>query len=96
MMNNKSLEIQHQIRQQALQLPETLKDLKKWESEMSKKEAKVKGEISEQQQTADQSQVIKREQTIYDSSKTSNLLSFVTIETASSKQGRRLSKVWGC
>lgn len=57
MMNNKSFEIQNQIRQQALQTHEKLKDLKQWESEMKEKEAKMKEEINEQHTADDQTQV---------------------------------------
>lgn len=40
-MNNKSFEIQNQIRQNALQVNDNIKGLKQWELEMKEKETEM-------------------------------------------------------
>lgn len=54
MMNNKSFEVQNQIRQTAIQTHENINNLKQWEVEMKELELK---KIRELQQTVDQKQV---------------------------------------
>lgn len=54
MMNNKSFEIQNQIRQNAMQAHSSINDLKQWEREMKEKEVKK----LEEHQPSEQHQVI--------------------------------------
>lgn len=55
-MNNKSFEIQNQIRQTALIAHDTMKNLKQWEVEMKEKELEMKKQ-QEQQQLTEQNHV---------------------------------------
>lgn len=55
-MNNKSFEIQNQIRQTAVQTHENIKNLKKWEDEMKEKELETKKQL-ELEQSSSQNQV---------------------------------------
>lgn len=58
MINNKSFEIQNQIRHSVMQQHENIKDLKSWEIEMKDKEARMLKQ-QEEQQSSGQAQVIK-------------------------------------
>jgi hypothetical protein len=54
MMNNKSFEIQNQIRQSAQQAHEQIKNLKNWETEMKDKEVEMKKQLEQQSTEASQ------------------------------------------
>lgn len=56
-MNNKSFEIQNQIRQNALKAHEDIKSLKLWEAEMKEKEMELKKHHEQQQESCDESLV---------------------------------------
>jgi hypothetical protein len=48
MMNNKSFEIQNQVRQSAMQTQESIKGLKQWEAEMKQKEQEMQKQECQQ------------------------------------------------
>lgn len=64
MMNNKSFEIQNEIRQQAMQAHESIKSIKQWETEMKENELKIKKKV-EQQKVNEQNDVSKRRLTLF-------------------------------
>lgn len=92
MMNNKSFELQNQVRHNAMQTQETLKGLKQWEAEMKQKEEEMlKQEI--QQAQNDASKVSFHSSPCHDLPSIIKSYINFTIETTSKKQNRRVPEV---